>query len=212
MKRTLPALFAALLAGCGSETSAPGAGAAAADARPEARAARPPEATDRRLAELEQALAWRDQRITDLERSLKARDARLEELAAAVDGLARKQGGETQAIEQDLARVGGRVDELERTLETLRKNSLVPNIARDVPKIEGRVLSVERGPGGAVVLLDVGAKQGVKPEFEFTLARAGTPIAKVVVERVEPEMAAARVLAQKDGESVREGDSASTRP
>ena len=65
---------------------------------------------------------------------------------------------------------------------------------------------------GPRVLLDVGRQQGVEPRFEFTISRGGRAIAKVAVDRVESEVSSARVVYAKDGESIAEGDAATTRP
>lgn len=206
MRTPLVIAVCLLLAGCGEQASVPPTGGGSAPSQAQAIAA------SRRLDQLEQALASRDQRIRELERDVHAADARFEDLAAAIDGLRKKQGGEMQSVEQEIARMGGRVDELQRVLDALRRSSLVPNVERDVPKIDGRVIQVERGANGVLVLLDVGGKQGVKPTFEFTVARAGKAIARVVVDQVEAEVAGARVVSQKDGEQVQEGDAATTRP
>jgi uncharacterized protein (DUF3084 family) len=210
VKKLWIGLLVGALAGC--ETSVPGSAGGASAAPGVAAVSREVERLARENDDLRQAIAGRDRRQKDLERELAVRDAKLEELAGRLDALEKKQGAETQSLEQELARIaaGGAAtrDDVKRILDTLRTQSLVPNAAREVPKIAGRVMSVERD----VVLLDVGRKQGVRPSYEFTIAHAGRPIAKVVVEQVDDAIAGGRVVFQKDGEQVREGDEASTRP
>lgn len=222
---------AAVLAGCDPVAAPVATGAASpGSSTPGAPPAARLEAGDdhRRLERLESALDERDRRIRDLEGALSQRDARLEEMGKSIadlverhDSLARKQGGEMQTLEAELARATAReaelrrrLDELARVLETLQASSLVPNPGREVPKIEARVISVERGSqdGAApLVLLDVGRKHGVEPGFDFTIMRGGKPIAKVTVEQVRADICGARVVSVTPGESVREGDGATTR-
>jgi seryl-tRNA synthetase len=208
---------AALLGGCepsGSPAAAVPAGASVGS-RIKPLVPPPEEAIASRLERLESGLDARDQRIRDLERALGARDAKIEELEKRIGELFRKHGEETQALEQEFARLRerdaateARLDALSRVVDALRARSLVPNAARDVPRIVASVLSVERG---AEVLLDKGSRHGVEPTFEFTIARAGRAIALVRVDRVEPEVAGARVVSVKEGEQIREGDTAVTK-
>jgi hypothetical protein len=85
-------------------------------------------------------------------------------------------------------------------------------VGYDVPKIDGRVLSIRPAAEGSAVLLDVGKKQGVEPKWDFMIVRSGRLIGKVLIERVEAEVSSGPLVWAKDGETIREGDAASTRP
>jgi hypothetical protein len=222
----IAATAGAAAGGCEAGTSGPAGSGARAEAQSLAALAHAGEKNARRLDAVEQGLETRDGQIRELRAALAERDDRIAELARAagdlsarLDALVKKQGGETQALEQDLARLAGReaelrarIEEVQRVIEAFRRASLLANVERDVPKIDGKVILVERASDGATVLLDVGIASGVKPSYEFTLARAGKPIAKVVVDHVEAQVASARVVSIRDGEQVREGDLATTRP
>jgi len=178
----------------------------------------------RRIDALERALKARDQRVRELEGALAAS---VEEGAAS---LAAERTARAEALRALDAKVGALTAELarlstdadaraqalaraEKTIAALKDASPLSNISAEVPKIEGRVLSIER-PSGAppVVLLDVGRRQGVEATFEFTVVRDGRPFAKIALDRVEGELSSGRVVYAKDGEAVRPGDRATTRP
>ncbi len=143
----------------------------------------------------------------DLDRALKARDERIRALDEALDAQAERLArleGENRKLRDDLERAA-------RTLEALRAASPLPNLAYDVPKIEGRVLGLMKSDLGPIVLLDVGRKQGVEPRFEFTVVRGEKAIAKVAIDRVDAEISSGRIVFAKEGEAIREGDVARTR-
>jgi hypothetical protein len=180
-----------------------GGGAAASSANPGVTSHSTPR--DVRVDLLEAALRERDARIRDLTSTVAKLVERLDQLEQANSAMKQDIERASQMTRQDL-------DAALRTLEALRAASPLPNLAYDVPKIEARVLSIERGAEGPRVLLDVGKKQGVEPRYEFTISRGGQAIAKVAVDRVEAEIASARVVYAKDGASIAEGDLATTRP
>lgn len=196
-------------------------------------------AREARLAELERALAVRDALIADLRQELEqlartraaaeelaALSSSVEELRAQLEGqqraieqLRRRHGDAVQHLEQELGRLGRELAALSeqlarqaRVVESLRTHSPVPNIEREVPRIEARVLAVQRGAAGETVLLSAGSAQGVQAGYEFTLQREGALIAKVRVDDVGAHLAGARVVYRREGAEIREGDLATTRP
>ena len=82
------------------------------------------------------------------------------------------------------------------------------------PPVEGVVVAVrpiEDDPEHPLVLLSVGSNDKVEKGFQFSIHRGNDFVAKVVVEKVMPDMAGCRVLFFKDGQAIAEGDKASTR-
>jgi hypothetical protein len=224
----IPAGGAGGAAAGGGVTAGGPAGASEGGARPVATELLPDD-PGRRIDALERALQARDRRIRELEEALvasaegaqrdvaaerAARDAalrRLEERLSAADLFL---ASLEKRFEERLAEQARALERAERTVGALRAASPLPNLAADVPKIDGIILSVERQAGAAppVVLLNVGSRQGVQPSYEFTVQRGGKPFAKVALDRVEGEVSSGRVVYARDGELVRPGDAVSTRP
>jgi len=217
-------LLALAAAGCdpvATSAGGGGAGAAAASVSSEGAASsvsvetaplksRLEAADGKRLDALERALMARDSRIRELDEalaSLAERNAKeLADLRAAMEEAVKRLSGENGALRNEL-------ESARRTVEALRAASPLPNLSADVPRIEGRVLSLDRAADGAeLVLLDVGEKQGVRKGYELTILRGGRALAKLVVERLEAQFASGRVIFSKDGEAIQAGDLATTRP
>ncbi|MHC4391702.1 MAG: hypothetical protein ACYS22_10355 [Planctomycetota bacterium] len=108
------------------------------------------------------------------------------------------------ALKIDLATVG-------RIVDRLRETSTVPNLEVEVPAIDGRVLLVERTSAGPILLLSVGEASGVKQRYEFKVRRGDKDIAKIRVIDVSHGFSAAHVTVLDEGETVREGDTVTTR-
>jgi len=76
-----------------------------------------------------------------------------------------------------------------------------------LPDIKGKVLKVD--PESNFVLLNVGQKQGVMKNYDFSIFRDGTFVAKVSVFDVQNDLCAARVVVPKL--PIQRGDNAWTR-
>ncbi|MHC4829974.1 MAG: hypothetical protein ACYTFT_06410 [Planctomycetota bacterium] len=87
----------------------------------------------------------------------------------------------------------------------------MPNLEVEVPAIDGRVLLVERTSAGPILLLSVGEASGVKQRYEFKVRRGDKDIAKIRVIDVSHGFSAAHVTVLDEGETVREGDTVTTR-
>lgn len=145
-----------------------------------------------------------------------------------------------ETAEAQVARLTNIKNAHERDLEDLRKtfarktkelrdNELLISMLRDKgvdiesivygpppPPIEGVVVAVRPIEGDAdhpLVLLSVGSNDKVAKGYQFSVHRGNEFVAKVVVEKVMPDMAGCRVLFFKDhaGVPIQEGDRASTR-
>jgi chromosome segregation ATPase len=76
-----------------------------------------------------------------------------------------------------------------------------------LPDIKGRVVAVDKEMN--LVTLNVGQKQGVMKNYEFTIFRDGVFVAKVNVIDVQDDLCAARIVVPKL--AIQRGDSAWTR-
>ena len=78
---------------------------------------------------------------------------------------------------------------------------------RATPMVRGKVAKVDENT--QTVILNVGKNQNVQTNFEFTVFRGGTYVAKVAVFDLRPNMSAARVVQKK--QPIQVGDDAWTR-
>jgi hypothetical protein len=79
------------------------------------------------------------------------------------------------------------------------------------PLVRGAVREVKSDVEPALVLIDVGADDEVEKGFRFSVYRNDKFVGKLVVESIEGDAAACRVHWVVEGESVKPGDSVSTR-
>jgi membrane carboxypeptidase/penicillin-binding protein len=77
------------------------------------------------------------------------------------------------------------------------------------PKVDGAVLAVDTATG--LVMLNVGADQGVKRGFSFDVWSGNQYKGQVVVQNVQASMSSATIKAPVQGTVIRQGDLASTR-
>jgi chromosome segregation ATPase len=187
-----------------------------------------------RIEVIEQGLAARDDQLRALAAEIAQRDALLAELRQSLEAMAEqnrlarealealrdRHTSEAQQLESELGRLAALLTLLDRRLEaqgrvveSLRAHSPVANLERAVPRVEAQVVSVERdAEGRETVLLSAGSGEGVEPDWEFTVQRGEQTIAKVKVDTVGTSVASARVVYRAEGERIREGDAATTRP
>lgn len=78
------------------------------------------------------------------------------------------------------------------------------------PPIRGAVAGTDDSVQPGLVLLTVGADDGVKRGFQFTVYRGQRFVGKVVVNRVMADSAGCRVLFTAPGETIQKGDQAAT--
>lgn len=98
------------------------------------------------------------------------------------------------SLEEGDARLQAGVEEtVQEALTTLR----------GYPQVKAPLLA---SPQGDRVALGLGARQGIRPGAEFTLFRNGQPQARVQVDQVEPSSSQGRILWQKSGASLSQGD------
>jgi chromosome segregation ATPase len=79
-----------------------------------------------------------------------------------------------------------------------------------MPPIEGKVLAVEMGVQPGLVSINRGEAAGVKRGFTFEIFEGATYKGQARVEYVYPEMCSAVLVRKVKGETIRQGDGAST--
>lgn len=78
------------------------------------------------------------------------------------------------------------------------------------PPIEARVLQVNNDLKPGLVALNVGSNQGVQRGFTFQIFRGNVWKGQVRIESVQPGMSSALITNMKPGETIAQGDNAST--
>jgi len=79
-----------------------------------------------------------------------------------------------------------------------------------VPDLRGKVLFVNKEYGN--VIINLGEKQGVRKNYEFTVYRGSQFIGKIVIiDLQEEDMAAGKITLLAQGQEIRQGDSVATR-
>ena len=129
-------------------------------------------------------------------------------------------------LQQQLATAENNIADLEKTRETMRKESesvrtqLETLVAQTgvsladlsaMPLIEGRVVSTVASPEPGLVAINKGRNDGVKPGFTFEIYDGSTYKGQVRVDYVHDTTCSAVILRTVKGQTIRQGDNASTR-
>jgi len=157
------------------------------------------------------ALAKENESVTKENRTLhtnlrteRTRTSTLEKANAALIG-------ERDELKVNLADAKKQIDEDEEIFAALAERNIeartVIGMTRIIPEVKARVASVDLKNG--LVVLNVGSKQGVKKNFEFTVFRDDKFIATINVFHLQDDYSAARIITKKD--DVQLGDDAWTR-
>jgi hypothetical protein len=153
-----------------------------------------------------------------------ARDAeKAKEEAVAAQTAAEAKAGD---LETSLHAAQGQVADLEKANTTLKKelDSVTTNFEslaaytkvsikdfQAMPQIEGRVLDVAMNVKPGLIAINKGSKDEVKPGYTFEIYDGRTYKGQVRVEYVHDNVCSALVLRTVDGQTIKQGDSASTR-
>lgn len=133
------------------------------------------------------------------------------ELASGLAKLERRRAEVAGRLSSAVDAVAGRLERLRTVVEALRAVSPIPNIERDVPEIDGHILSIVEGPGGPVLLLSVGAEAGVRPGYELRVHAGEEVVAKVRVLETAGAFSSAMIVLRLGAERVRPGMPVTTR-
>lgn len=113
-------------------------------------------------------------------------------------------------LEKSVAESTRTVDSLSTKLATVVQYTGVDlNTVAAMPQIEGAVLGFD--PKLGLVTLNVGSKSGVAPGMTFEIYRAGVYKGQVRVQKALDSMCSALITQPVQGQTIAQGDSASTR-
>jgi len=107
-----------------------------------------------------------------------------------------------KALDQQLV-----LEELQR--QGIPIGTIVGNFPPPAP-VRGKIAGVDTSVQPALVLLTVGADDGVKRGYTFTVYRGERFVGKIVVSRLMADSAGCRVLFTSPGETIQQGDDAAT--
>jgi chromosome condensin MukBEF ATPase and DNA-binding subunit MukB len=128
---------------------------------------------------------------------------------ARIEGDLKRANDDIAEKERQLAELSAARDNLDAQMKALVAAGVdVANIIGNaVPSLEGKVSMV--GPG--FVVLSIGENEGVKVGYPFHVYRGGDYIGRVIVDKVLPDSATARINMTNQGASFQAMDSATTR-
>lgn len=156
-----------------------------------------------RISQLEDNLkeATQNQELAEAQvaRLLQQRTALEKDLAEAREAYVK---ANQKALDQQLV-----LEELKR--QGIPVTSVVGNFPPP-PPIRGKVAGVDASVQPSLVLLTVGADDGVKRGYTFTVYRGSQFVGKVLVSRLMADSCGCRVLFTAPGQSIQQGDNAAT--
>ena len=158
----------------------------------------------------------------------RAVQTRTEAEKAAADAAAAQRAAEEKLgeVESQLASATGQIGDLEKLKTTLEKDKsgLETQIATIVdqyniklgdvtamPLIEGRVLDVNTAVKPGLVSINKGESDGVKRGYTFEIFDGATYKGQVRIEFVHGDMSSGLITRTVPGQTIRQGDGASTR-
>ncbi|MCY2961220.1 MAG: hypothetical protein NTY35_13750 [Planctomycetota bacterium] len=135
-----------------------------------------------------------------------------EEAKAAAESQMRDIQNQVASLEKEKTKLINETGSLQTSLDTLVANTGVNVIDfANVPKIDGAVLGVETSVAPGLVAINAGSVQGVKRGFTFEIFDGGTYKGQVRIEFVHGDMASGLITRTVPGQTIRQGDGATTR-
>jgi hypothetical protein len=174
---------------------------------------------------LEQINASKDKAVDDAKKAVAAQKAAEEAKRAAEDAKAAAETAQADlegklrtaeeqiaGLEKEKTSLAKERQSLQTSLDTLVANTGVKlSDFQNVPKIEGAVLGVETSVAPGLVAINVGSNKGVKRGYTFEIYDGGTYKGQVRVEFVHADMCSGLITRTAPGQSMRQGDGATTR-
>jgi len=148
------------------------------------------------LAEKDDAIHRMDQSIDDRQRL----QQQLEDLKVDLGSLRQRH--------VDLAKKKAELEWIIVAIQDKLGIGIMKGVLKNVPQINGNVVGVSNRVN--LVVISVGEEDGVRVGFEFTIYRGSSYVGKLVVEKVFPRQAAARIILDKTKDRVQAGDKVST--
>lgn len=135
-----------------------------------------------------------------------------EEAKAAAEAQLRDAQNQVALLEKDKTKLLSETASLQTSFDTLVANTGVSVLDfANVPKIDGAVLGVETSVAPGLVAINAGSTQGVKRGYTFEIFDGATYKGQVRIEFVHGDMASGLITRTVPGQSIRQGDGATTR-
>jgi hypothetical protein len=174
---------------------------------------------------LEGLVASKDKMAADMLRATQAQND-AEKAQAAAEAAQREAESKLADMTQKFGTAEASIADLERTRESLKKdmakvqNQLDTVVSQTgyslanvtaMPLVEGRVISVVTNPAPGMVAINKGKTSNVSPGFTFEIYDGQTYKGQVRVDYVQENTCSAVIVRSAPGQTIRQGDSASTR-
>ncbi len=116
------------------------------------------------------------------------------------------------SLEKDKTKLVNEAGSLRTSLDTIVKvTGADPKDFEDVPKIDGAVQGVDRSIPEGLVAINAGATQGVRRGYTFSIYDGARYKGEVKIEFVHSDMSSGLITYTKPGETISQGDRATTR-
>lgn len=116
------------------------------------------------------------------------------------------------SLEKEKTKLVNESGSLRTSLDTIVKvTGADPKDFEDVPKIDGAVLGVDRSIPEGLVAINAGSTQGVRRGYTFSIYDGARYKGEVKVEFVHGDMSSGLITYTKPGETISQGDRATTR-
>lgn len=166
------------------------------------------EAITQQNSNLNQVLALEDNKLSEF------KDAMHRAKNQAYAAMATNQGlqGQLRDKDQQISDLDEQLNEFKSKIDHLKDLGIKVEELTQVkvpPPLDGKVVAFNEEVN--LVMVNLGAKQGVEKGMIFTVHRGSTYVGQIVVEQVYPDMASARIDPRFENEQTREGDDVTTR-
>ena len=173
---------------------------------------------------LENIVSSKDKAEADKTRAMQAQHEAETKMTAA-EAAQRAAEEKLADLQQQFATAETSIADLEKTRESMRKEqdriqTQLDTLVRQtgvslseltsMPDIDGRVISVVTTPAPGLVAINKGKNDGVKAGFTFDIYDGATYKGRVRVDFVHDTTSSAVILNTRPGQTIRQGDSAST--
>ncbi len=135
-----------------------------------------------------------------------------EEAQAAAEAQMRDTTNQVASLEKEKTKLVNELSSIQTSLDTVvaATGTKLQDITA-VPKIEGAVLGVETSVAPGLVAINVGSAKGVKRGHTFEIFDGSTYKGQIRIEFVHGDMSSGLITRPVQGQTIRQGDGATTR-
>lgn len=135
-----------------------------------------------------------------------------EEAKAAAEGQLRDVQAQVASLEKEKTKLVNETASLQTSLDSLVAMTGTPiSEVTSVAKIDGAVLGIDTSVAPGLVAINVGSTQGVKRGHTFDIFDGATYKGQVKIEFVHADMSSGLITRPVPGQTIRQGDGATTR-